>query len=235
MRKLAILLLALLLLTSCGAPEMTEPALSPTPKTTMITPTPESPPAPTPNREHLEEIVAEVQTLYSEILTVDSIEGQPSTASLSIILETSSLQDLYGRCITNDEDAWEEWDTTREDLLNTSRKLKEIMADYGDRRIISVQILSTGGASYWTFTPEKVLYDGVDPIKEKAAAAAEKEAAEIRRGEDQLYILNTSSKVFHYPNCSSVDKIKDKNKSSAYGTREEMISRGYKACGNCHP
>lgn len=49
------------------------------------------------------------------------------------------------------------------------------------------------------------------------------------------YILNTNSKVFHYPSCKSVDKMKEKNKKNFVGTRDEAISGGYKSCGNCHP
>lgn len=49
------------------------------------------------------------------------------------------------------------------------------------------------------------------------------------------YVLNTSSMKFHYPSCGSVNKIKDHNKGSHTGTRDELISWGYKPCGNCHP
>lgn len=49
------------------------------------------------------------------------------------------------------------------------------------------------------------------------------------------YVVNTNTGKFHYPNCSSVNKMKDKNKMLFYGTRDELISRGYSPCGNCHP
>ena len=49
------------------------------------------------------------------------------------------------------------------------------------------------------------------------------------------YILNTNTKKFHYPSCSSVNSIKDKNKKEFYGTREEAIEAGYAPCGKCHP
>ena len=49
------------------------------------------------------------------------------------------------------------------------------------------------------------------------------------------YILNTNTKVFHTHGCSSADRIKDKNRSTATGTRDEMISKGYSPCGKCHP
>ncbi len=49
------------------------------------------------------------------------------------------------------------------------------------------------------------------------------------------YILNTNTKKFHYPDCSSAADIKEKNRKEFYGTREEAIEAGYSPCGRCHP
>lgn len=49
------------------------------------------------------------------------------------------------------------------------------------------------------------------------------------------YMLNTSTKVFHYTTCSSVKQMSDKNKKSFSGTREEVLNMGYKSCGRCKP
>ena len=49
------------------------------------------------------------------------------------------------------------------------------------------------------------------------------------------YILNTNTHKFHYPSCSSVDDMKEKNKQEFYGTRDEAIAMGYDPCGRCHP
>lgn len=51
----------------------------------------------------------------------------------------------------------------------------------------------------------------------------------------QDYILNTNTKKFHYPTCSSAKDIKSSNRSDYSGTREEIINQGYKPCGRCHP
>ena len=51
----------------------------------------------------------------------------------------------------------------------------------------------------------------------------------------QNYIINTNSGKFHYPSCSSVKQMKESNKQSFTGTRDELIARGYSPCGNCHP
>lgn len=49
------------------------------------------------------------------------------------------------------------------------------------------------------------------------------------------YVLNTNTKKFHYPSCSSVKRMSEKNKSFFTGTRDEVIAMGYDPCGNCHP
>lgn len=54
-------------------------------------------------------------------------------------------------------------------------------------------------------------------------------------GKESTYILNTSSRKFHKPDCSSVETISPSNKKSYTGTREELINQGYEACGKCKP
>ena len=49
------------------------------------------------------------------------------------------------------------------------------------------------------------------------------------------YILNTNTHKFHYPGCSSVKQMAEKNKQSFTGTRDEVIAMGYDPCGRCHP
>ena len=53
--------------------------------------------------------------------------------------------------------------------------------------------------------------------------------------EEITYVLNTSTKKFHHPYCSSVPDIKDKNKRETTQSREEIISQGYKPCQRCNP
>ena len=49
------------------------------------------------------------------------------------------------------------------------------------------------------------------------------------------YILNTNTKKFHYPDCSSVSDMKEKNKEEYTGSRDDLIAKGYKPCGRCNP
>ncbi len=52
---------------------------------------------------------------------------------------------------------------------------------------------------------------------------------------DVKYILNTSSRRFHYPYCDSVAEMNPQNRAESYETREELIRMGYTPCGNCKP
>lgn len=49
-----------------------------------------------------------------------------------------------------------------------------------------------------------------------------------------MYIGNKNSHKFHYPDCPSVAKMKEKNKVTL-SSREEAIELGYDPCGNCKP
>ena len=49
------------------------------------------------------------------------------------------------------------------------------------------------------------------------------------------YVLNTNTMKFHYPTCSSVDDMKEKNKQIYTGSRDEGINMGYVPCKRCNP
>lgn len=66
---------------------------------------------------------------------------------------------------------------------------------------------------------------------DSASSALESQAEEQKRD----YVLNTSSKKFHRPDCPSVDSISEKNRQEYHGTREELIAQGYEPCGSCNP
>lgn len=49
------------------------------------------------------------------------------------------------------------------------------------------------------------------------------------------YILNTSTKKFHRPDCGSVKKRKEESRATSSESRESLISQGYEPCKNCRP
>lgn len=60
------------------------------------------------------------------------------------------------------------------------------------------------------------------PVQTEAASVSE-------------FVLNTSSKKFHKPSCSSISQIKQENKEIYKGSRDALISQGYDPCKKCNP
>ena len=78
-----------------------------------------------------------------------------------------------------------------------------------------------------------------EQIPDKDETSEEKETEEVSEiSEVPLeydYVLNTNTRKFHYPSCSSALQTKDKNKAYHKGTREELIDMEYDPCGRCKP
>ncbi|MEE8815567.1 MAG: ComEC/Rec2 family competence protein [Lachnospiraceae bacterium] len=49
------------------------------------------------------------------------------------------------------------------------------------------------------------------------------------------YVLNTHTKKFHLPTCSSVSQMKEKNRAYSNESRDQLISEGYSPCKKCNP
>ncbi len=73
------------------------------------------------------------------------------------------------------------------------------------------------------------------PTEESTEPPTEAPEEEPVASSGQAYVLNKNSKKFHYPNCSSVSRMKEKNRKDFYGSREEVLDMGYVPCKNCHP
>ena len=59
--------------------------------------------------------------------------------------------------------------------------------------------------------------------------------AEAEDKEINSYVLNKNSRIFHKPNCSSASTIRESNKADYTGSRDDLISMGYKPCKRCNP
>lgn len=49
------------------------------------------------------------------------------------------------------------------------------------------------------------------------------------------YVLNTSSKKIHKPDCGGLKNTKDENKKNYTGDIQTLLDQGYTKCGNCNP
>lgn len=54
-------------------------------------------------------------------------------------------------------------------------------------------------------------------------------------GEESTYILNTNTKKFHLPDCTSVTNTESSNRQTYTGSRELLLAQGYEPCGRCKP
>ena len=68
---------------------------------------------------------------------------------------------------------------------------------------------------------------------EKNASSFDANAGNGKKGTS--FILNTNSKKFHYPTCSSVGDMSPKNRKDVSMSRDEIISQGFIPCKRCNP
>ena len=60
-------------------------------------------------------------------------------------------------------------------------------------------------------------------------------AGEPGPSETADFVLNTSSKKFHRPDCSGVAGMSRSNREDYTGSRADLIAQGYTPCGQCKP
>lgn len=78
--------------------------------------------------------------------------------------------------------------------------------------------------------------ENIIPAQETIEESIEGPSQSQTAGTQEItYILNTNTKKFHYPSCSSVSRMKESNKKEFTGGREDAISQGYEPCGRCKP
>lgn len=82
------------------------------------------------------------------------------------------------------------------------------------------------------------LEDGEPParsIEEELLTRSAEDEASSEEPVEITYVLNTNTKKFHNPYCSSVKDMKDKNKRETTLSRDEIIGQGYQPCKRCNP
>lgn len=66
-------------------------------------------------------------------------------------------------------------------------------------------------------------------------SAGREEGGPSGEAAEQEYVLNRNTRRFHRPECPSVQHMKEKNRVSFTGSREELLEQGYEPCQNCNP
>ena len=73
------------------------------------------------------------------------------------------------------------------------------------------------------------------PTESAVAATPTPEPVVEQVPQGTTYILNTNTKKFHYPSCGSVKQMKESNKQSYTGSRDDVIAMGYVPCKKRNP
>ena len=103
---------------------------------------------------------------------------------------------------------------------------------------------SDGKEIKWNTKPSKTWAPGIVPINLTAepnttnvpiSRNTTPEEEQNAPFTDVSYVLNTNTKKFHLPNCSSVSDIKEKNKKEVNWSRDDIIDAGYDPCKRCNP
>ena len=85
------------------------------------------------------------------------------------------------------------------------------------------------------------IYDSVDTLNVEELVAlqdyvnAKIDASSAINTDETTYVLNKNTKKFHYADCASAKSIKDKNRTTYTGSRDEVIANGYQPCKKCNP
>ena len=72
-------------------------------------------------------------------------------------------------------------------------------------------------------------------VEDAGEAQVNEEPANDSISQSGHYVLNKSTKKFHYAGCSSAKQIKASNYAEFDGDRDTLISRGYSACKKGNP
>ena len=67
------------------------------------------------------------------------------------------------------------------------------------------------------------------------AAGGNGQAGSAEDGKEITYVVNTNTGKFHYPGCSSVSQMKQKNRLDTTESRDQLIAEGYSPCKRCNP
>ena len=111
--------------------------------------------------------------------------------------------------------------------------------------IITYPDTNTQIPSHYSYTytlKGNVIHDEFDNINpdntygnnsSSTSSSSSSTSSSTNSGVESTYILNTNTKKYHLPTCSSVKSMKEKNKKEVNDTPENLEKQGYEPCKNC--
>lgn len=97
----------------------------------------------------------------------------------------------------------------------------------------SIVIVSDGNGL--TVSTESDSHQNAQNTEPSKSAAQQQTSGGTQSGSDYTYVLNTSSKKIHMPDCSAVSSMSESNTEYTNRSLQELESEGYTPCSICDP
>ncbi len=177
----------------------------------------------------------------SKAVVVSVPSTQASTAAKSASVATQAATKSYAESTSADAKAVE---ATTQAVTETAT---EAAAEAVDELItdgkVEVSANVTDAVTETADTTEEAAEDAADAgssddnsvVEDAGEAQVNEEPANDSISQSGHYVLNKSTKKFHYAGCASAKQIKASNYAEFDGDRDTLISRGYSACKKCNP
>lgn len=78
-------------------------------------------------------------------------------------------------------------------------------------------------------------HNNTDNVSYTVVSTLRETVSETNTAIQTTYIVNTNTGKFHYPDCPSVEQMRENNKREYIGDRDDLISNGYEPCKRCEP
>lgn len=177
----------------------------------------------------------------SKAVVVSAPSTQASTAAKSASVATQAATKSYAESTSAATKAVE---AATQAVTETAT---EVAAEAVDELItdgkVEVSANVTDAVTETADTTEEAAEDAADAgssddnsvVEDAGEAQVNEEPANDSISQSGHYVLNKSTKKFHYAGCASAKQIKASNYAEFDGDRDTLISRGYSACKKCNP
>ncbi len=192
-----------------------------------------------PSVQSVANLPAAVTDTKAVVVSVPST--QASTAAKSASVATQAATKSYTESTSADAKAVE---AATQAVTETAT---EAAAEAVDELItdgkVEVSANVTDAVTETADTTEEAAEDAADAgrsddnsvVEDAGEAQVNEEPANDSISQSGHYVLNKSTKKFHYAGCASAKQIKASNYAEFDGNRDTLISRGYSACKKCNP
>lgn len=192
-----------------------------------------------PSVQSVANLPAAVTDTKAVVVSVPST--QASTAAKSASVATQAATKSYAESTSADAKAVE---AATQAVTETAT---EAAAEAVDELItdgkVEVSANVTDAVTETADTTEEAAEDAADAgssddnsvVEDAGEAQVNEEPANDSISQSGHYVLNKSTKKFHYAGCASAKQIKASNYAEFDGNRDTLISRGYSACKKCNP